>query len=220
MKLNLLHYMTGAFVVLMLNACYKDLGNYDYEDPNKVIFGGINDRYSAMQGSYFEIIPQLNFTDPAAADSARYKYEWIGMKIGALFADKRKDLGNNKGLRFKVNLTAGRYTIYYRVLDTLTGIQWQKSFELEVTSNIYEGWMLMTEVNGKARLDMINKLNNQYTVLPDVLTSTGSGLSCRVSRWLSIVSGCRRQPTVMRYFWARIKQRKGSMRKPFSIKVP
>jgi hypothetical protein len=169
----------AALLVGMLGACYKDLGNYDYEDPNKVIFGGIKEYYAAMQGDYFEIIPQLSFTDPAAGDSARYKYEWISMKIGALLADKRKDLGKNKGLRIKMNLTTGKYKIYYRILDTLTGIQWQKSFDLEVMSNIYEGWMLMTEVNGKARLDMINKLNNQnnqYTVMPDVLASTGSGL--------------------------------------------
>ena len=176
MKFKFLHYIIGALLACMLSACFKDLGNYDYEDPNKVVIGGINEYYAAMQGNYFEIIPQLAFTDPAATDSARYKYEWIAMKVGALVADKRKDLGKNKGLRIKVNLAAGKYNIYYRILDTLTGIQWQKSFDLEVTSNIYEGWMLMTEVNGKARLDMINKLNNQYTVLPDVLASTGSGL--------------------------------------------
>lgn len=176
MKLKSLRYITGALLALLLSACYKDLGNYDYNDPNKVVIGGINEYYSAMQGKYFEIIPQLEFTDPAAADSARYTYEWIAMKVGALTNDKRKDLGKNKGLRMNLNLTAGKYNIYYRILDTVTKIRWQKSFDLEVTSNIYEGWMLMTDVNGKARLDMISKLNNQYTILPDVLTSTGSGL--------------------------------------------
>lgn len=177
MKLNYLKYTTGILLALLLSACYKDQGNYDYTDPNRVLFAGIEDSYTAMQGEYFEIIPQLNFTDAAALDSARYTYEWISLKSGAVNLEKRKDLGKNLSLRMNMNLSAGKYEIIYRVLDKVTGIRWQKSFELEVVSNIYEGWMLMTDVNGKARLDMINKLNNQYTILTDVLTRTGSGLA-------------------------------------------
>ena len=74
MKFKYLHYIIGALLACMLSACFKDLGNYDYEDPNKVVIGGINEYYAAMQGYYFESIPQLAFTDPAATDSARYKY--------------------------------------------------------------------------------------------------------------------------------------------------
>ncbi|MDF2192829.1 PKD-like family lipoprotein [Paraflavitalea sp. CAU 1676] len=183
MKLNYLKYIAGACLALTLSACYKDLGNYDYKDPDKVFIDGIGEYYTSLQGGYLEIIPKLGFRDAADDDSARYKYEWIAMKIGALVADKRKDLGNNKSLRINVNLPAGKYNVYYRILDTLTGLQWQKSFDIEVTSNIYEGWMLMTEVYGAPRVDMISKLkvNNVdvYTVQPDILTRVGSGLTLK-----------------------------------------
>jgi len=179
--MNLLKYLFSAILIMGATACYKDLGNYDYTEPNRVLISGIEEKYTAYQGSYLEIIPQLNFTEGKSGDSARYKYEWISMKSGALVADKRRDLGTNLSLRTKVALPTGVYNVYYRVTDTLTGIMWQKSFDLEVVSEIYEGWMVMTDVNGTARLDMINKdkVTNAYKVIPDVLGVTGSALSLK-----------------------------------------
>src|SRR5688572_6804971 len=102
MNWNNLKYTTGILLALLLSACYKDQGNYDYTDPNRVLFAGIKDSYMAMQGEYFEIIPQLNFTDTAALDSARYTYEWISLKSGVVNLEKRKDLGKNLSLRMNM----------------------------------------------------------------------------------------------------------------------
>ncbi|MFT3823529.1 MAG: PKD-like family lipoprotein [Chitinophagaceae bacterium] len=177
MKLRFYQYIIPVCLLLALSACYRDLGNYDYKQPNTVTIGGINDKYIVMQGTYFELVPQLAFSDSTAKDSARYTYQWISMKSGALPADKRLYLGTGRSLRTNMAMAAGVYTVYYLIKDTLTGLQFQKSFTVEVQSNIYEGWMVMTDVNGIAKLAMISKLNNQYTVIPDVLASTGSALA-------------------------------------------
>jgi hypothetical protein len=181
MNFQSIKYVFLAILILGLAACYKDLGNYDYTEPNRVSINGIEEKYTAYQGSYLEIIPQLTFTEGKTGDSARYKYEWFSMKWGALVGDKRRDLGTNLSLRTKVALPTGTYNIYYRVTDTLTGIMWQKSFDLEVVSDIYEGWMVMAEVNGAPRLDMINKdkVTGAFKVLPDVLATVGSALTLK-----------------------------------------
>ncbi|WP_276485459.1 PKD-like family lipoprotein [Paraflavitalea pollutisoli] len=174
-QLHLL-YLIVLISLAGLTGCMKDEGNYTYVEPNNLEIRNIADNYSVLQGSYLQIIPNLVPSDPAAVDSARYTYEWISLMMGATSLDMKRVLGYNRSLQMTMNLPAGKYTMYYRVKDTLSGIQFQKSFMIEVTSAIYEGWMAMTDVNGKARLDMISKLNNQYRVIPDVLTFAGSDL--------------------------------------------
>lgn len=176
MKQIHLLYIAAALCFTGLVGCMKDKGNYTYTEPNKITIGGVSDYYSVMQGSYLQIVPDLQPSDLQAADSARYKYEWLSMMVGATSLDIKKVLGYNRSLRMPVNMTAGKYTVYYRVTDTVTGIMFQKSFLMEVTSAIYEGWMAMTDVNGKARLDMISKINGEFKVIPDVLAFTGSSL--------------------------------------------
>lgn len=179
MKITFVKYMFLALITFSFSACYKDLGNYDYTEPNKVSISGINEKYTVMQGSYFEVIPELTFTEANASDSARYTYEWIAMKKGALVADKRKDLGTGKSLRTNIAIPSGSYNVYYRVKDTVTGLQFQKVFDIDVVSSIYEGWLAMTEVNGKARLDMVSKVNNEFIVIKDVLNYVGSSLTLK-----------------------------------------
>jgi hypothetical protein len=176
MTANIFKYIMALCAVALYSSCYKDKGNYEYTEPNKVTITGINDKYTVMQGTYLEIIPQLTPTDTTAADSARYAYEWIALKNGALITDKRKDLSTNKSLRINMALASGSYSMYYRVKDKQTGLQFQKTFDMDVVSSIYEGWMLMTEVNGAARMDMISKISGQYNVIPDVLAYVGSSL--------------------------------------------
>jgi len=55
-------------------------------------------------------------------------------------------------------------------------VQWQKTFNMTVVSSIYEGWMLMNDVDGKTRVDMISVDTSGYKTIIDVLETTGSGI--------------------------------------------
>lgn len=164
----------------LLWSCSEDLGNYDYETINQVQFEGIETHYTALLGEPFEIIPTVNYTLDANADESRYDYEWVAYREFALPADQRWDLATTKNLQLEaLTLAPDDYNVRYRITDKETGVQWGTSFKLKVESSISEGWMIMNDVNGQARLDMISKISGEYKPIYDVLAYTGSSLTLK-----------------------------------------
>ena len=162
---------------LALSGCYKDKGNYDYNEINEVEIEGIADEYTVSLGERFTITPTLKFSLDKSNDTSKYEYEWIALRRdGVLPGDVRKDLGVTKNLDVNVTLPPGPYRTYYRVTDKNSGVQWQKTFNLTVVSSIYEGWMLMNDVNGQTRVDMISMDTSAFKTIVDVLGTTGSGI--------------------------------------------
>ncbi|GAA4292339.1 PKD-like family lipoprotein [Aestuariibaculum suncheonense] len=160
-------------------SCDEDLGNYDYNDINEVVFGGMEDRYSALLGERFQITPQLSFTQDEIANEDDYEYEWLAIikSSQVLPAEKETFLGTEKDLLLDpVSLLPATYDVKYRVTDKNSGVQWTKQFFLEVGSPIYEGWMLLCDVDGTARLDMLSLIDGEYTPIVDVLDYAGSSL--------------------------------------------
>ncbi len=159
----------------ILGGCYKDLGNYDYKPINEPKSWGIEKSYLADFGANFTLNPNIEWSMDNAGDSTRYSYEWQAIFNGAgLPGDNRIDLGFTKNLDIKVSLRPGNWTVYYKVLDKTTGVKWQKQFLFSVVSSIYEGWLLLADVNGKSRLDMISKRGTEWRTIPDVLKAVGS----------------------------------------------
>jgi PKD-like family len=172
--------MFGSLVLLtmLLAGCYKDKGNYEYTEPNKISFAGIDPSYVALLGEKLAITPTLSFTTDASNDTSHYKYEWIALRTdNVLPADVKKELAFSRNLDITVTIPPGPYRVYYRVTDKKTGIQFQHTFNLSVQSTVFEGWMLMCDVNGKARVDMLSKVSDTETrILVDVLKFTGSDI--------------------------------------------
>lgn len=162
---------------LVFSACYKDKGNYDYNDINEAQIEGIADEYTVALGEQFAITPVLKFSMDAGNDSSKYSYEWIALRRdGVLPGDVRKDLAVTRNLDLTITIPPGPYRAYYRITDKNSGVQWQKSFNLTVVSSIYEGWMLMNDVNGETRVDMISVDTTSYKTIIDVLGTTASGI--------------------------------------------
>lgn len=163
--------------VLLFGSCYKDLGNYDYKDINEVKFLGIEKEYTVLLGERFQLTPELVFTDEMSRDTSNYTFEWVGIRQdGVLAAEKREEIATTCNLDLVITLPAAPYRVYYLVTDKKTGVQWQTYFKLNVVSTIYEGWLLLNDVNGKARLDMISIKDSQPYPIIDVLATTGSKL--------------------------------------------
>lgn len=155
------------------SGCKKDLGNYDYQAINEVSFGGIEKSYTAEIGKQFVINPVLKFTKDN--DTTQYTYEWYALNkdYSVLPKDQRKNLAKTKNLNLKIAIASGQYQVFYNVKDKKTGITFTISFDLLVNSEVYEGWIVLNDINGTARLDMVNQNLN---VIKDVLKSTGSNL--------------------------------------------
>ena len=176
-----LPYTALLAATLLASGCYKDKGNYDYQAINEVGIDGINSEYTILALDTLKINPVLNFTQDASNDTSKYLYEWVAIldEKDRVFPDaKRIEVAGSRNLSYKVTLkpNAG-FTMSYRVKDKATGVQWSKTFRLTVKSTIYEGWLVYSDVNTDARLDMISKLDatTERTYI-DVLKQVGSAL--------------------------------------------
>ena len=174
----------GLFLILsisILASCSKDIGNYDYHDINQVAFTDFQSAtgYQAVYGQVLTINPTLAMSKDQNPDPANYTYEW-SLRLGSTSAPPARDsvISVDKTLNVKILLTAGTYSLQYRVTDKTTGVQFQKRATLTVTTDVYEGYLVLSEVNGQSRLDMLSykAANNSFMQYTDVLKMMGSTL--------------------------------------------
>lgn len=155
--------------LMVLLSCKKE-SDTTLKDINEIGISGIASSYSVLLGAKLTITPELKFTMDQGTDASRYQYEWFAAD------SKRTDLATTRNLDKEITLKPGVYDVYYRVRDTQSGVQWSRKFSLSVVTSIYEGWMVLNDVNGSARLDMLSVKDDIYTPIHDVLAFTGSKL--------------------------------------------
>lgn len=169
-------------LVLVCFACKKDLGNYEYTTLNSLGFDGISNSYTVTLGDKLKITPEFKFNKETITDENAYSYQWYAMNVKSadlLPADQRKDIATTRNLDAAIQIPPGDYRFYYSVTDKKTGIVYTAESRLKVETNIFEGWMVLNDVNGTARLDMVSKVKNVYAPITDVLAFTGSELTLK-----------------------------------------
>ena len=167
------HFILLFAALMVLNSCIKDEGNYDYNDINEVVFEGFAEEYSALRFDNLTInTDDVKFTlDNAGTGS--YEYKWHALSKN-LIDDEIHVLSTDKNIDTQIVLLPGEYTLYYLVKDVNTGVEWQHSTDLKVVNSIYEGWMVLNEVSGNSRLDMISLVEGEYKEIHDVLSFSKS----------------------------------------------
>lgn len=170
-----------AVIVLLLLAygCVSDEGNYNYEKINELEVNGIQEEYTVYTGDYFKITPEINPTLDDGKDPDRYEYKWVAVNPLKLVGEARTTIATTKNLDGILKLPPAQYSLYYFIKDKVTGINWQQPIiKLNVVSSIYEGWLVVGDVDGKARLDMVSIIPGipQPRIINDVLDAAGSTL--------------------------------------------
>lgn len=158
-----------------LLSCNKDLGNYTYSELSEVQFTGIDTVYQAYNQNKFVIKPVIKFLDGAVFNADDYTFEWftINSSSTVLNADKRKFLGNQLDLDTTITLPPGDYELYFRMQNKKTNYLYQHISRLTVTSELSDGWLVLNDIDGKARLDMLNYNVSQQKYIPytDILST-------------------------------------------------
>lgn len=157
----------SLYIILLLLAvaCYDDLGNYDYTELNSVTVDSIQsnwyDKYS--YADTLKINPVLNLALGGSED--HLKFEW---RLIPLHDRYNKDsisveeqsagyiIGREKNLSYPLTEKPGDYAGFFYVKDTLTGISYKTDFYVRLRIAVSDGWMVLCEEAGKARLDMIS----------------------------------------------------------------
>jgi hypothetical protein len=166
-----------CFILIVLccafASCYKDKGNYDYKPVNELNFTNIDTAkgYTVTFGEMLKVSPQLKGTQDPDGSGKQYSYEW-----SLDFSEKDSVLSTQKNLDVKLLVPPGKYTLQFKATDLETGIRFHIRTQLLVTTNVFEGYLVMNEVNGKTRLDMLSyyRTDDRFEQLTDVLSQKSS----------------------------------------------
>lgn len=145
-----------AFTVV-LSACYKDTGNYNYNDINEIAISGIAGSYSVVFSlDVLHIEPDVTMTEEDT-DPGRFSYYWVLCK-GYTPIDT---VGRERVLDYRVNAAPDVYNLYLRIKDNQTKMTWQKGAVVTIGTRFSNGIMLMgTNEAGHAEMDMITMVND------------------------------------------------------------
>lgn len=142
---------------MTLFSCRKDKGNYNYHDINEGTISGVDSMYTTQRGRVLEISPGLAFTKDDSKDTSKYTYRWVLVDQSAAPATTTL-LAVSRDLKWMVNVpaTSVKYLIYYTVTEKSTDISWRKQFYLSVVADMADGWAILNDIQGQARLDYFN----------------------------------------------------------------
>ncbi|MDD3990307.1 MAG: PKD-like family lipoprotein [Bacteroidales bacterium] len=157
-------------VCLLFQGCAKDLGNYNYTDINEVEFSNIEESYSVMINSTpLNINPVLTMSEGVDPDSERFEYQWVTVSV----TGERDTIATTRVLNSVVTLTPGNYTLYLKVIDKETEVQWTTYSYLSVGTIYTRGIMLMGEDDaGNADAQMISMVIDTVLV-ENILKNSG-----------------------------------------------
>lgn len=163
-------FILGAWLTV---GCYKDLGNYDYQDINQVEFSGFPHTDSTV--FTYRLLDTLRISPTiegslTGKDLSNYSLKWQAVvKSGQANGMTTFDLDSNRlDLEYFVELPEADYQVYLLVKDKSSGVTWRESFHLKVTSAMYEGWLVLSEEEGYSRLDMISTSTPKEEIIRNI----------------------------------------------------
>ena len=145
MKRNLL-YILGGLVLLMI-ACSRDKGNYDYVELPDPVVQGLDTSYSVITGDSLIITPLVKL----ASGKSDYDCYW---KINV--PEKATSLDyEGRNLRIVFGLSSGRYTAQLAVVDNSNGMKYFYEFIISCQTEFTKGAVVLTSSGGRAELAFI-----------------------------------------------------------------
>lgn len=168
MMFTSIKYLCGITLAISMAGCYKDEGNYDYNEINKIAITSDSADVVVSQQDTLRINVNLSQTMP---DASGLNYQWVMYPTGT--AQTRRTLSESKNLSAFITEAPGSYVLDYFVTDKKTGVSFQKRFWINVVSAFGEGWMVLEEVNGATDIGLVTKGNKIYR---NIYSATNKGM--------------------------------------------
>ncbi|MBL1409453.1 PKD-like family lipoprotein [Sphingobacterium faecale] len=160
-------------------SCQKDIGNYSYNEMNALdTVYNLPKEVVAKVGKPLEIKTDPKFALDPEFKQENYSFRWYYIGLNEKKVTTFLTLSTEKDLKLpNMGLAAGNYEFFYAITDKNTGVTYTQRFKLKVENEINEGWIMMNEANGVARVDML-VLNSQggFDLYNNLLSLTGSEL--------------------------------------------
>lgn len=153
-KTNIIIFL--ILLMAFLSSCYDDKGNYDYNWVPEVGIemgaGGFRDT-TIKRGQRLKIEPNLDIwvkSEDGTKNKAAFRPEEFSYKWTA-YLNSIKDpitvLGTTQNLDTTINLSlqSRAYRVVYSVIEKVSGVTWNFSFNLTVENRYENAWLFLTE---------------------------------------------------------------------------
>lgn len=164
MKRSIIIILTA--VVTFLAACYKDKGNYAYQDINDVKISGLAASYTYVLGTNLHIEPKI---ETKVNDTSSVNCYWI-LTTGDNPIDT---IGRSAVLDARMNVRTADYGLVLRVVDKVSGVATKATTKITVSTPFSTGMLLIgTDDNGNAEAEMISMVKDTI-VFHNILSQSG-----------------------------------------------
>lgn len=166
-----LYYSLAAALLLLATACYRDKGNYAYDDLNQVTIDlGNNGFLGPKTSDTLRITPLLFYRgDTLAADETgnSFSYTWYC---------NDQEISREATLVYPVReLTGTRPYVKLKVVNNADQSTFLAGFYVDAIPEYQSGWVILTKKNNRTVLSFIDPLT--YAVTADFYTTiTGEEL--------------------------------------------
>lgn len=154
-------------------SCVDDKGSYDYLPVNEVTISGIEDEYNVIAGvTELTIEPKIAGT-LAGEDDSNYEYTWYACISDAFDNHSHTTLSNEKNLDVVVSLAPTTYSLYLMVTDKSTGLEWQASTKLSVSTPLTTGFYVFGDKeDGTVGMDFLSlTAGGDSLIIKDIFTN-------------------------------------------------
>lgn len=145
MERSLLYILGG--LVLLITACARDKGNYDYMELPDPVIEGLDTSYTVITGDSLTITPKITL----ASGKSDYSCHWkINVPEKAMSLDY-----DSKELRIVFGLSSGRYAAELAVVDNTNGMKYFYEFNINCQTEFTRGAVVLTTSGGRAEITFI-----------------------------------------------------------------
>jgi hypothetical protein len=155
--------------ITFLSACYKDKGNYNYNDINEIKISGLAASYSYVLGNVLHIEPNIQMSQKDV-DPSGVEYYWILYWRESNVIDT---IGRSAVLDARMNVKTDDYTLLLRIVDKASGVAYKASTKVTVSTLFSIGMLLIgTDDNGNAEAEMISTVKDTI-IFRNILSASG-----------------------------------------------
>lgn len=200
MKIKYIVYMMA--LIAGMSSCVEDEGNNILSPINEIEISGIEAQYNIV--SYAEtltIIPEIK-SSLSGTDESQFEYLWF---VKSQITDNfYQIIGTERNLNYQMEITPGKYDLYFQVLDKSTGLKWDKYSVLNTTTPFTRGFYLFGDKeDGTCGMDFVSMMEGRDTTLientfinslnikgaENLVFTGGSYFSGSISLWAITESG-------------------------------
>lgn len=174
--------LAGAALLLLATSCYEDKGNYTYTDVETIeitIPSGLTAMASAEYISFdpkivSSIKGEISANDPDYEFTCQVQNSWQD-EFGVTHRYRDMNPDKTKAVNYFAALPSGSYTMWYKVKNLKTEVEYSAQGSFSLISSTYEGYMVLsnTGADKKVRIDMIGQNSaGEEIVAKDVAASS------------------------------------------------